>query len=225
MISIYIAAPLGEAGRACEVARKMSGANFRVNSMWHWNVMDAQRETGCAIEDSEGAARREDLEKNLADLRDADVVLVLLDRGRGRCTLVEIGYALALGKRVVWLGERNLADAHPNVTYVETEGAAIEACLKTGVKRDDEKPRFDLIPPLAEFEVAKVVTFGSSKYGPDNWRRVDNARARYLAAAMRHINALRSGNFLDGESGLHHAAHAICCLLFLLELDLETNEV
>lgn len=93
-----------------------------------------------------------------------------------------------------------------------------------GVKYDIDKPMMDLIPPLMEMEVAMVLTFGAAKYGPDNWRKVPDLRRRYIAAAKRHINALQQGDERDDESGLHHAAHAVCCLMFIGEVDLKRPE-
>jgi len=85
----------------------------------------------------------------------------------------------------------------------------------SGVKHDDGKPRFDLIPPTALEEVAHVFTFGASKYSPGNWAKVPDYRSRYLAAAYRHINAYHQGKILDDESGYTHLAHAAACLLIL----------
>lgn len=93
--------------------------------------------------------------------------------------------------------------------------------MTEGKKFDGEKPRLDLIPPYIEEEVGKVLEFGARKYAPDNWRKVEDLRSRYLAAAHRHINALKKGETNDPESGLHHGAHAICCLMFLSEIELE----
>ncbi len=93
-----------------------------------------------------------------------------------------------------------------------------------GRKDDREKLRFDLIPLAAERSVAAVLTYGAMKYAPDNWRHVPDARARYHAAARRHVSAWASGEHLDPESGLPHLAHAACCLLFLLEFDAAPTE-
>ncbi len=57
----------------------------------------------------------------------------------------------------------------------------------------------------------------AEKYGAWNWSMVSDLERRYLAAAMRHINAYRAGEMLDQESGLPHLAHAMCCLAFLIE--------
>ena len=89
----------------------------------------------------------------------------------------------------------------------------------TGIKHDQHKPRFDLIPPLAERQVAEVLEYGARKYAPDNWRKVDDAKSRYLAAARRHINAWQTGETIDPESNLPHLAHAICSLMFVAELE------
>lgn len=92
-----------------------------------------------------------------------------------------------------------------------------------GIKYDIAKPMMDLIPPVMELEVAHVLSFGAQKYGPENWRQVPDLRRRYIAAAKRHINALQQGEERDPESGLHHAAHAVCCLMFLGEVEMETG--
>ncbi len=85
-------------------------------------------------------------------------------------------------------------------------------------KYDHGKPRYSLIPPVAEKLMVKVLTFGASKYSDDNWRKVDDPK-RYLDAAMRHIAAYRSGEIRDDESAVHHLAHAMCCLAFVVELE------
>lgn len=95
---------------------------------------------------------------------------------------------------------------------------------KTGAKHDAGKPAYNLIPAHAEAEFVDVLTFGATKYGPENWRQVDNAKDRYVAAAMRHIAAYRMGETHDVESGKHHLAHAMCCMAFIIESDLENNK-
>jgi hypothetical protein len=94
----------------------------------------------------------------------------------------------------------------------------------TGLKFDSDKPRPELIPPLAEEEVARVLAKGAEKYFPENWRLVPDAggpRGRYLGAARRHILAYMQGDWYDPETDLHSLAHAIASLLFVLELELE----
>ena len=95
----------------------------------------------------------------------------------------------------------------------------------TGLKFDSEKPRMDLLPPKAIFEVAKVLGFGAEKYGPENWRLLENLQGRYTAGALRHIFAHMDGEELDPESRMSHLAHALCCLLFKLEIELENAKI
>jgi hypothetical protein len=86
-----------------------------------------------------------------------------------------------------------------------------------GIKYDDSKPDYSLIPPRALNDLVKVLTFGAKKYDRDNWKKVKNAEQRYFAAAQRHLWAVARGETHDMESGEHHYAHALCCLLYLLE--------
>jgi hypothetical protein len=95
----------------------------------------------------------------------------------------------------------------------------------SGEKHDQGKARWDLLPFKALEEIVMVLTFGANKYEPDGWRKVPNAKPRYFAAAMRHMMAwLIRGEQRDPESGLHHLAHAACCLFFMLELSLEEHQ-
>ena len=82
-----------------------------------------------------------------------------------------------------------------------------------------------LLPPKAINEVAKVLTFGAQKYDEENWRKLDNLQSRYTSGALRHIFAHIDSETLDPESGLSHLAHAICCLLFKLEIELENAKI
>lgn len=86
-------------------------------------------------------------------------------------------------------------------------------------KKDSGKPRYDLLPPLAIDDMAKVLTFGAAKYAPDNWRHIPDGVERYKAALLRHAFAMLSGESLDPETGLPHAAHVMCCASFVLELE------
>lgn len=96
--------------------------------------------------------------------------------------------------------------------------------MNTGTKHDTGKRRFSLLPTVAINAVIDVLEFGARKYAVGNWRAVDDAHTRYFDAAHRHISAWWQGEKNDPESGLPHLAHAICCLVFCLAIDLETSE-
>lgn len=89
-----------------------------------------------------------------------------------------------------------------------------------GVKYDSDKPQWSLVPFKAMTQVVDVLTYGARKYAPDNWKKVPDARRRYIDAAFRHLSAYVSGEKNDSETGKSHLAHAMCCLLFLLAFDL-----
>ena len=94
-----------------------------------------------------------------------------------------------------------------------------------GIKYDSAKPKMNLLPPKAILEVAKVLTFGAEKYDAENWRKLDDLQNRYTAGALRHIFAHMDGEELDPETNLSHLAHALCCLLFKLEIELENAKI
>lgn len=91
---------------------------------------------------------------------------------------------------------------------------------KVGMKFDDGKLQWTLLPITPLQEVIKVLMFGAKKYRPDNWKHVPNAEETYLNAGMRHLTDYINGEKNDSQTGLSHLAHAICCLLFILWFDL-----
>jgi len=93
-----------------------------------------------------------------------------------------------------------------------------------GRKFDGNKLQYGLLPPLALQEVVKVLMFGAEKYEPDNWKYVPEAHRRYFDAAQRHMWAYKMGEMNDPETGINHMAHAICCLMFMVDLDEQKPE-
>ncbi len=86
---------------------------------------------------------------------------------------------------------------------------------QVGLKFDSDKPRMELIDSYAAEQLALVLTFGAKKYAPHNWRK-GIAISRLIAAALRHLFLLLKGEDKDAETGLSHAAHAMCCCMFIL---------
>ena len=101
-----------------------------------------------------------------------------------------------------------------------TEVTRVSISDDVGVKYDNDKPQWSLVPFKAMTQVVDVLTYGARKYAPDNWKKVPDARRRYIDAAFRHLSAYAAGEKNDSETGKSHLAHAICCLLFLLAFDL-----
>lgn len=84
----------------------------------------------------------------------------------------------------------------------------------TGLKFDVDKPRTDLLDPVALLGLSQVLTFGAKKYAAHNWRG-GISYCRLLAAALRHIFAILMGEDNDPESGYPHVDHLGCCWMFL----------
>jgi len=92
-----------------------------------------------------------------------------------------------------------------------------------GKKFDENKLRYDLVDAHAHAEMVAVLTYGAELYGDGNWRGVSTKR--YMDALMRHVEAWRVGEIVDPDTGLHHLAHAACCVHFLLGLAIDEAEV
>ena len=74
--------------------------------------------------------------------------------------------------------------------------------FSTGSVRDtnDNKPRFELITPIALYRIAMHYTNGAKKYGDDNWAKGQPLR-RYIESAERHLWKEKMG-YIDED----HAA-------------------
>lgn len=91
-----------------------------------------------------------------------------------------------------------------------------------GVKFDMGKPQWELLPPDALDEIAKVLTYGAKKYKARNWE-AGMSWSRPFGACMRHMWAWWRGEDYDKETGIHHLAHAGCCIHFLLAYAVRTK--
>jgi len=104
------------------------------------------------------------------------------------------------------------------------EDAAMEPKKEIGRKFDGGKLEYGLVPPLGLKALVEVLTFGAQKYERDNWQKVSDSKRRYFDAMQRHTWAWKEGEKFDPESGLHHLAHAMCCLMFLYEHDVKYSK-
>jgi hypothetical protein len=132
----------------------------------------------------------------------------------------------------VVLTNDEISEAYDKVRQVATEQTlekaettierirASQTATTGGRKFDGGKPQYGLLPVYALEENVKVLTVGAQKYEPDNWKRVPDGPRRYFDAALRHLFAFKRGETNDPETGLHHLAHALCCIQFILDLEL-----
>ena len=104
------------------------------------------------------------------------------------------------------------------------EHGVCTACVAAGVGAKADAGKLDLTLLLdmsdALEETARVLAFGARKYARGNYANVPDARERYTAALLRHVNAWWRGERNDPEHGHHHLGSVVCCALFLLALDL-----
>jgi hypothetical protein len=92
-----------------------------------------------------------------------------------------------------------------------------------GMKFDTGKLRYSLIPTIATKALAVTLTEALSKYIPNSWKTVPNAEERYMDALMRHLEAHRSGEIFDNDSGRPHLWHVLTNAVFLVWF--QDNEV
>lgn len=85
-----------------------------------------------------------------------------------------------------------------------------------GLRYNDGKLRYDLVPPFAQQEYARVLTIGAKKYAERNWER-GMAWSKVIASAERHLEEIKKGNDLDSETGVLHSAHLMTNAAFLTE--------
>ena len=107
-----------------------------------------------------------------------------------------------------------LQTVFPVMSTTAQEKAEVGSALKF----DQDKLPLHLLSTEALNQTAAVLKFGAQKYAEHNWRK-GFTWSRPLSAAMRHITAFNNGEDKDPESGLSHLAHAMCCIMFLLEFE------
>jgi hypothetical protein len=124
-VKVFISMPSEDASLAYHLAVGLTQHGYDVLSCWH-------NQPKCEKYPRDRAVRLAELEGNLAGINAADVVVVSSWSGIPRTTLSEVGYAIAKGKRVVWVQPyntvgRTLFDVHPLVTTVEEPPSWVEA--------------------------------------------------------------------------------------------------
>lgn len=107
-----------------------------------------------------------------------------------------------------------------NTTLIEAEEGQ-ELCIKCvkdsseGLRYNEGKLPYDLIPTEAEEGLARVLAHGAKKYSPRNWEKGMDWSIPY-GALRRHLSAWWNGEELDKESGLSHLSHILCNTAFLI---------
>jgi hypothetical protein len=99
---------------------------------------------------------------------------------------------------------------------IPVKGHGIDIDKMFGGKHfDEDKLRYDLLPPEGEEAIAEVLTYGAKKYGDRNWEEGISFTKIY-GSIRRHLAAWYKGEDINVESGLNHLSHAACNLFFLI---------
>ena len=80
-----------------------------------------------------------------------------------------------------------------------------------------KKPRLSLVPPAGLVYAALAMANGADKYGAYNWREKKVQAMIYLEACVRHVLSWQDGEEDARDSGVPHLAHALACLLILID--------
>jgi hypothetical protein len=97
------------------------------------------------------------------------------------------------------------------------EVAAVES-NETGdsQKKDDGKLRYDLIPPEALEELARVYTIGAAKYADNGWLNEPMRWGRIYRAMIGHALKWWAGETYDQTDGQHHLSSVAWCAFSLM---------
>ena len=87
----------------------------------------------------------------------------------------------------------------------------------SGLRYNQGKLRYDLVPSYAQEQYARVLTMGAEKYGDRNWEKGLLWMKGCMSSLERHVAAFKSGEDYDKESGLLHMAHVMTNAAFLVE--------
>lgn len=81
-----------------------------------------------------------------------------------------------------------------------------------GGKQSQVLYRFDLVDPIAMFEMCRVLQKGAEKYGEENWRQIPVRD--HLNHLLIHVYA-----YLAGDTQDDHLSHALCRAMFAVAVD------
>jgi hypothetical protein len=102
-------------------------------------------------------------------------------------------------------------------------GIETKTVSSTGARKAVKNQRYNLIPPRAVMELAKLYGRGAQKYAPNNFRLGYESSKSY-AAGQRHAVLFWSGEDFDTEMGCHHLASFVWHCFTMLECNITHPE-
>lgn len=91
--------------------------------------------------------------------------------------------------------------------------------MSEGLRYDEGKHQWGLLPFDAVRCIVKVLDYGSKKYAPRNWE-AGMDWSRCFNSLLRHLTAWWEGESKDPETGFSHLWLAGCNILFLIAYEL-----
>ncbi len=88
-----------------------------------------------------------------------------------------------------------------------------------GIKFDKEKLKWRLVVWDFFEAIVRVLMWGARTYAPENWKKVEDRRARYKDALLRHAIAYAKGEIIDRDTKESHLACIGCNAMFLHWMD------
>lgn len=98
---------------------------------------------------------------------------------------------------------------------IETESKN-KTVLHKGLRYNEGKPRYDLLPAHAINELVKVLTAGAKKYADRNWEQ-GMKWSNVIASLKRHLAKFEMGEDYDEETGMLHCAQIMWNAMALTE--------
>ena len=108
-----------------------------------------------------------------------------------------------------------------NAEHLERHAKDLGCMGEQFVKHDANKPDYSLIPPEVLSAMAQQLTMGALKYKPNNWKQ--GTLDRYYSAMMRHLDAIRMGEYMD-EDNVPHSHAVLANAAFIYYLDYQKNK-
>jgi hypothetical protein len=80
---------------------------------------------------------------------------------------------------------------------------------KKALRYNEGKPDWTLLDYPSLLPAVRVMEYGLTKYGRENWQLPCDTPRQHIQSAMRHLLALANGEEIDAESGCEHSGHII----------------
>lgn len=99
------------------------------------------------------------------------------------------------------------------------ENITTPSIFDEGIKYDQGKDPWQLLPWDALRAIVKVLAFGADKYQARNWEKGMHWD-RVYRATIEHLTEWFQHGGADPETGYSHLWHAGCCILFLIAYEI-----